>query len=79
MPPKMMTETPLPMPFSVINSPSQTRNIVPAARVRRVESVPIGWLMMPKSWTTSPPLCPLMKTIWPYPWTNAMIGAIQCV
>ena len=30
MPPKMMIETPLPMPFSVINSPIQTRNIVPA-------------------------------------------------
>src|SRR3989304_2645453 len=31
MPPKMMSEMPLPMPFSVISSPSQTRNIVPAA------------------------------------------------
>ena len=30
MPPKMMTEMPLPMPFSVISSPSHTRNIVPA-------------------------------------------------
>ncbi len=30
-PPKMMSETPLPMPFSVMSSPSQTRNIVPAA------------------------------------------------
>ena len=30
MPPKMITEMPLPMPFSVISSPIQTRNIVPA-------------------------------------------------
>ena len=30
MPPKMISEMPLPMPFSVISSPSQTRNIVPA-------------------------------------------------
>lgn len=29
-PPKMMTDTPLPMPFSVISSPIQTRNTVPA-------------------------------------------------
>ena len=26
----MISEMPLPMPFSVISSPSQTRNIVPA-------------------------------------------------
>ena len=30
MPPKMISEMPLPMPFSVISSPIQTRNIVPA-------------------------------------------------
>ncbi len=30
MPPKMMREMPLPMPFSVMSSPSQTRNMVPA-------------------------------------------------
>ena len=30
MPPKMISEMPLPMPFSVMSSPSQTRNIVPA-------------------------------------------------
>ena len=30
MPAKMISEMPLPMPFSVISSPSQTRNIVPA-------------------------------------------------
>ena len=30
MPPKMISEMPLPIPFSVISSPSQTRNIVPA-------------------------------------------------
>ena len=32
MPAKMISETPLPIPFSVINSPSQIRNIVPAVR-----------------------------------------------
>ena len=30
MPPKMMIETPLPMPLSVISSPSHTASIVPA-------------------------------------------------
>ncbi|GBD13207.1 hypothetical protein HRbin24_01230 [bacterium HR24] len=30
---------PLPMPFSVMSSPSQTRNIVPAAMVMRMVTV----------------------------------------
>ena len=33
MPAKIMTEMPLPMPFSLISSPIQTRNIVPAVIV----------------------------------------------
>ncbi len=39
MPPKMMIETPLPMPFSVINSPIQTSNIVPAVIDDRMATV----------------------------------------
>ena len=38
MPAKMMSETPLPMPFSVINSPSQTRKIVPAVMVSKIDA-----------------------------------------
>ena len=38
MPPKMMIETPLPMPFSVISSPIQIRKIVPATSEIRIES-----------------------------------------
>ena len=36
MPPKMMIETPLPIPISVINSPIQTSNIVPAVIESRI-------------------------------------------
>ena len=51
MPAKMMIETPLPMPFSVISSPSQIRNIVPAAVVMRNASVgrTVRALKRPKS------------------------------
>ena len=38
MPAKMMSEMPLPMPFSVICSPSHIRNDVPAQRVIMVIS-----------------------------------------
>ena len=39
MPAKMMIEMPLPMPFSLMSSPIQTRNIVPAVIVMMAESV----------------------------------------
>ena len=39
MPPKMMTEMPLPMPFSVISSPIHTRNSVPAVIVNSAVNV----------------------------------------
>ena len=45
MPPKMMIEMPLPIPFSVISSPSQTRNIEPA--VRAASAVTVGSALLP--------------------------------
>ena len=39
MPPKMISEMPLPMPFSVISSPIQTRNMVPAVMEITADSV----------------------------------------
>ena len=39
-PPKMIRDMPLPRPFSVINSPSQTRNIVPATIEINIAAVP---------------------------------------
>ena len=50
MPPKMMSEMPLPMPFSVISSPSQTRNIVPA--VMEATAAKVG--------RASPPVKPML-------------------
>ena len=38
-PPKIISEIPLPIPFSVINSPNQTKNIVPAVSVINVATV----------------------------------------
>ena len=38
-PPKMISESPFPTPFSVISSPSQIRNMVPAVREMTAESV----------------------------------------
>jgi hypothetical protein len=43
-PPKMMIETPLPIPFWVINSPSQISSMVPAVMEIRIARVPrISW------------------------------------
>ncbi len=39
MPAKMISEMPLPTPFSVISSPSQIRNMVPAVMVIKAEMV----------------------------------------
>ena len=39
MPPRMISERPLPIPCSVISSPSQTANIVPAVIVTRMVTV----------------------------------------
>ena len=57
MPPKMMMDTPLPMPRSVISSPSQTHTIVPAvsdAIMATVSSAPAcntpPWLRSSCNW-----------------------------
>jgi len=47
MPAKMMIEIPLPMPCSVISSPSQIANIVPAVIVTMTESVVSRSLLLP--------------------------------
>ena len=66
----MISEMPLPMPRSVISSPSQTRNMVPAvrdrtaARVGRNESGPNPTLV-------STPAC-CRSTIWAKAWAMAM-------
>ncbi len=72
MPPKMMIETPLPMPNSVINSPIQTRSIVPAVMVISVASVgrTVAGSPNPKpsiSGSPSGPVCCEKSTPWPYP------------
>jgi preprotein translocase subunit SecY len=54
MPAKMMSEMPLPMPRSVICSPSHIRNAVPVVRERTVSSRKL----QPGSVTTSPPVKP---------------------
>ena len=43
MPAKMMIEMPLPMPSSVMRSPSQTANMVPAAMVVMTVNVTSGF------------------------------------
>ena len=47
MPPKMMMETPLPIPNSVMSSPIQTSNIVPAVIVSKVAIVDSTMLELP--------------------------------
>ena len=47
-PPKMIIEMPLPMPYWVISSPIQISSIVPAAIVIMIESVPSGSTSKPK-------------------------------
>ena len=48
MPTKMISETPLPTPYSVINSPSHMAMIVPAVSVRMMLSsvAAVGFAMM---------------------------------
>ncbi len=74
MPAKMMSEMPLPMPRSVICSPSHMRNAVPVVR----ESTVIRRNVQPGSDTTSPtdppspavavPLRPSSQYAMPMPW-----------
>src|SRR5688500_6944066 len=47
MPPNMMIETPFPIPNSVISSPIQTNNIVPAVMVSKVAIVDNTMLELP--------------------------------
>ena len=48
MPPKMIIEIPLPMPYWLISSPIQMSSIVPAVIVIMIESVPSGFTSKPK-------------------------------
>ena len=56
MPPKMISEIPLPMPSSEISSPSQTRNIVPATIETIVATVGSA-LPPPRPMSSIPPNC----------------------
>jgi hypothetical protein len=51
-----MIEIPLPIPFSVISSPIQTSNIVPAVSVARMATVgrKVSRSKRPKFWTRLP-------------------------
>ena len=48
MPPKIIMEMPLPMPYWVMSSPIQIRSIVPATIVITIASVPNGSMSKPK-------------------------------
>ena len=45
MPPKMIIDMPLPIPFSVISSPNQISSIVPATMLMMIDSVGRGALI----------------------------------
>ena len=53
-PPKMMIETPLPMPSSVMICPNQMANMVPAVSEARITAVCSGYVVMPNSEMTAP-------------------------
>ena len=65
MPAKMISEIPLPMPRSVICSPSHIRNIVPATSVTTVTNMNIG----PGAMTS--PGCAWSATDIPMAWNSA--------
>ena len=63
---KMMIEMPLPMPFSVMSSPSHTRNMVPAVRVASVVTVGRNALPLNRlNWVAG--IAPMLTSsaIWP--------------
>ena len=81
-PANMISEIPFPIPFSVINSPSHTRNMVPATSENKAASVgssasPVN----PTENSTTPsglvntPLCS-NRINCPYPWASA-IGTVS--
>ena len=75
MPAKIISDMPLPMPRSVINSPSQTRNIVPA--VIEIMAAVVGSRASPaKPTLVSTPLC-CNSTSCPNPWAKAIGTVIQ--
>jgi hypothetical protein len=61
-PAKMIIEIPLPIPSSVISSPSQTANIVPAVIVTITDAVSIK--LTPKPGIIAPPARPEKAVIW---------------
>ena len=82
MPMKIMREMPLPIPRSVICSPSHIMNIVPAVRKTSVLSV------KPKPWTSggtmgTPAIFMLVsRTLTPHAWSAAMTTVpyrVSCV
>jgi len=72
MPEKMITLRPWPMPSSVISSPSQMANIVPAVMVMIVERVTNG--LLPKPATICSPPARLVKMLICPQDCNAAIG-----
>ena len=73
MPPKMMIETPLPMPSSVMIWPSHMASIVPAVSVKTIEPPsPAGTGRNPNSVSTGSPLPALASSD---DWPNACSAA----
>ena len=66
MPPKMMIETPLPIPSWVMICPSHMASIVPAVSVRMMATVASGYWANPNSFSTWVPLAALANNEdWP--------------
>ena len=78
MPPKMMIEIPLPMPFSVISSPSHTRNIVPAVIANSAVIVGSAFVPLMPGLNTASGAMRCSSTSCAYPWTKHSGTAIQC-
>ena len=77
MPAKMMSETPFPMPRSEINSPSQTRNIVPAI-IEKIDAMVVSASPPVKPMLLTPPNC-WISSSWAYACSAASGTVIQCV
>ena len=76
-PAKIINEIPLPIPRSVIISPSQTKNMVPAAMENKAATV--GRSASPENPTSAITLLCSKRTNCPYPWAKAIGIVIQWV
>src|SRR5579884_192474 len=79
MPPKMMIEIPLPIPYWVISSPIQINSTVPAVIVMMIASVPSGFTPKPKSLMIGCGALALSRFGVPQAWRAASGTVSQCV